>query len=106
MADREQPYDPYIPPGGQSAQGQSGGNQRTAALQAVSERFISSFFIAQNIYERQQSHVGVGGLAGLVEFLRTTGVDTCWRRSQDKGERMTRRALAVSNPMAGDHCSQ
>jgi len=36
MADREQPYDPYIPSGG--AQGvagqQTGGNQRTAALQA------------------------------------------------------------------------
>lgn len=38
MADREAPYDPYIPsgaaaPGG--SQGQHGGNQRTAALQAV-----------------------------------------------------------------------
>ena len=38
MADREQPYDPYIPsgqaaPGGSTAQ--HGGNQRTAALQAV-----------------------------------------------------------------------
>lgn len=39
MADREQPYDPYIPSAG-GAQGgagaQAGGNQRTAALQAVS----------------------------------------------------------------------
>ena len=37
MADREQPYDPYIPAGGNAqggAQGQSG-NHRTAALQAV-----------------------------------------------------------------------
>ena len=38
MADREQPYDPYIP-SGQSAPAahatQNGGNQRTAALQAV-----------------------------------------------------------------------
>ena len=37
MADREQPYDPYIPSGGagqQGAQGQNG-NMRTAALQAV-----------------------------------------------------------------------
>jgi len=37
MADREQPYDPYIPAGGagaqQGAQGQNG-NHRTAALQA------------------------------------------------------------------------
>jgi hypothetical protein len=41
MADREQPYDPYIPSGG--AQGgagaQAGGNQRTAALQAVRVSF-------------------------------------------------------------------
>jgi vesicle-associated membrane protein 4 len=39
MADREQPYDPYIPAGGAGAQqggaqGQNG-NHRTAALQAV-----------------------------------------------------------------------
>lgn len=38
MADREQPYDPYIPAGNgnaqQGAQGQNG-NVRTAALQAV-----------------------------------------------------------------------
>jgi len=38
MANREQPYDPYIPAGGASHGGntaQDGGNQRTAALQAV-----------------------------------------------------------------------
>ncbi|KAI9750955.1 MAG: long-chain fatty acid-CoA ligase [Chaenotheca gracillima] len=37
MADREQPYDPYIPSGQGGAAGstpQNGGNQRTAALQA------------------------------------------------------------------------
>jgi len=36
MADRETPYDPYIPSsGGQAGAGaQNGGNQRTAALQA------------------------------------------------------------------------
>ncbi|KAI9887907.1 MAG: SNAP receptor, synaptobrevin [Watsoniomyces obsoletus] len=38
MADREQPYDPYIPSGNNGAAGasagQHGGNQRTAALQA------------------------------------------------------------------------
>ncbi|GAM82859.1 hypothetical protein ANO11243_008450 [Dothideomycetidae sp. 11243] len=32
MADREAPYDPYIPGGSQGAR--DGGNQRTAALQA------------------------------------------------------------------------
>lgn len=39
MADREPPYDPYIPAGGAGAPGGSAapsGNQRTAALQAVS----------------------------------------------------------------------
>ncbi|PGG99425.1 hypothetical protein AJ79_08541 [Helicocarpus griseus UAMH5409] len=37
MADREQPYDPYIPSGSSQPAGHSGngGNQRTAALQAV-----------------------------------------------------------------------
>lgn len=40
MADREPPYDPYIPAAGGAAPGGSAapnaGNQRTAALQAVS----------------------------------------------------------------------
>lgn len=35
MADREQPYDPYIPSNGQGGGQQQPGNQRTAALQAV-----------------------------------------------------------------------
>jgi len=36
MADREQPYDPYIPNGqGGSSGAARDGNQRTAALQAV-----------------------------------------------------------------------
>jgi hypothetical protein len=38
MADREQPYDPYIPSsgaGGQAGAGGQNGNVRTAALQAV-----------------------------------------------------------------------
>ncbi|KAF2872970.1 synaptobrevin-domain-containing protein [Massariosphaeria phaeospora] len=34
MADREQPYDPYIPSGGPNQGGPGQGNQRTAALQA------------------------------------------------------------------------
>ena len=36
MADREQPYDPYVP-SGQRGAGAQGGNQRTAQLQAVSQ---------------------------------------------------------------------
>jgi hypothetical protein len=35
MSDREAPYDPYIPQGGQGGGAPQGGNQRTAALQAV-----------------------------------------------------------------------
>jgi len=34
MAEREGPYDPYIPSGGQGGAPQAGGNGRTAALQA------------------------------------------------------------------------
>jgi len=34
MAEREQPYDPYIPSGGQGGAQPAAGNQRTAALQA------------------------------------------------------------------------
>ena len=52
MADREQPYDPYIPSGGQSAQGQNGGNQRTAALQAVSDGLFFFFSLSPRIYMR------------------------------------------------------
>lgn len=48
MAGREQPYDPYIPAGG-SAPGagnsaQDGGNQRTAALQAVSYGYYNTLY--------------------------------------------------------------
>lgn len=35
MADREQPYDPYIPSGQSGSSAGRDGNQRTAALQAV-----------------------------------------------------------------------
>jgi hypothetical protein len=42
MADRDAQYDPYIPAGGAAPAGGQGapGNQRTAALQAVSDLFI------------------------------------------------------------------
>lgn len=45
MADREQPYDPYIPAGGNNAQGGAqgqSGNHRTAALQAVCPSSMNS----------------------------------------------------------------
>lgn len=35
MADHNQPYDPYIPAGGNNGSSGQGGNSRTAALQAV-----------------------------------------------------------------------
>jgi hypothetical protein len=40
MADHNQPYDPYIPAGGNNGSSGQGGNSRTAALQAVGE-FLS-----------------------------------------------------------------
>ena len=44
MADREQPYDPYIPAGNNAGAGGAGqdGNHRTAALQAVGDYFSHS----------------------------------------------------------------
>lgn len=52
MADREQPYDPYIPSGGHAAGSTTapGGNQRTAQLQAVRtslRKFINVFGLVQ-----------------------------------------------------------
>lgn len=45
MADREIPYDPYIPQGGAAgASAGREGNQRTAALQAVGELEDTSLF--------------------------------------------------------------
>lgn len=45
MAASEQPYDPYIPSGSAGAPAATGqnGNQRTAALQAVSQIFDDIF---------------------------------------------------------------
>lgn len=68
MADREQPYDPYIPSGG--AQGgngaQNGGNQRTAALQAVSpSRSRSIYWLATR--SAPSARHGVAPAVGLAE---------------------------------------
>ena len=66
MANREQPYDPYIPAGGSAPSGsaaQDGGNQRTAALQAVSDIICSiPFWMAldcrsHTVYGRDISQV-------------------------------------------------
>jgi hypothetical protein len=67
MADREQPYDPYIPSGG--AQGgagaQAGGNQRTAALQAVRTQFVPCC-----ISSARRRPTAVGAAAALAEARR------------------------------------
>jgi len=48
MADHSQPYDPYIPAGGNNGSSGQGGNSRTAALQAVGKfhsiRDVSGIF--------------------------------------------------------------
>jgi len=59
MANREQPYDPYIPAGGASHGGntaQDGGNQRTAALQAVCDILSSKLFPMARKRSAQLSH--------------------------------------------------
>ena len=43
MAD-SQPYDPYIPAGGNNGSAGQGGNSRTAALQAVGDSFLSMVY--------------------------------------------------------------
>jgi hypothetical protein len=66
MADREQPYDPYIPSGGaaQGAQGQNG-NMRTAALQAV--RYLAH--TQKNAYATDAASRGSRIAAAVAEEL-------------------------------------
>jgi hypothetical protein len=74
MADRELPYDPYIPSGGQGgapAQ-QNGGNQRTAALQAVSDTPYPS----DHWYQAQ-------GLRAEKERLEERLGERTWRHRDD-----------------------
>ena len=73
MADREAPYDPYIPsgagaPGG--SQGQHGGNQRTAALQAVGSHytFCHTCDVADDCYRIETSAMGC---------VTAATIDTC-----------------------------
>lgn len=60
MADREQPYDPYIPSGGNASQQQNNGNQRTQALQAVG----SALFLAATLHRRGSRNDAAAGAAG------------------------------------------
>jgi hypothetical protein len=78
MADREQPYDPYIPSGGaQSGAGaQAGGNQRTAALQAVRASFHGCCSFRPNAY-----HVRLR-LATLAASFRARGRQLLRRSSR------------------------
>ena len=74
MADREQPYDPYIPSGGagqQGAQGQNG-NMRTAALQAVRYHHICATCRvnvrqSRRCRESRRCSRGAGASLGLVD---------------------------------------
>ena len=97
MADREQPYDPYIPSGG--AQGgagtQAGGNQRTAALQAVSQTPASQLSLAlfQHLRSRpintagntvmKYNRVRAGSLQEYANICRFTGSLTNGRSDAD-----------------------
>lgn len=63
MADREQPYDPYIPSGSSAPGGSAthGGNQRTAALQAVGSPLGLGFVMIM----REASHIPPEAANGL-----------------------------------------
>lgn len=56
MAQNEAPYDPYIPSGSNGAQAGNGqnGNQRTAALQAVSGTPISWLLATHTQYHNRK----------------------------------------------------
>ena len=98
MADREQPYDPYIPSGGAqpAAATQNGGNQRTAALQAVSDPHRREW--KNDIVVRQLRHISFDPLivslsqvasrvgcfyqvynANSEGLVLSLGADWCWR---------------------------
>lgn len=69
MAASEQPYDPYIPSGSAGAPAATGqnGNQRTAALQAVSQSSTVSSLLATIAIEKTRIYHPVDG-ACLLSF--------------------------------------
>jgi hypothetical protein len=68
MADREQPYDPYIPAGGAGGQPGPNGNHRTAALQAVRHSIRIANLQRRSGYRMLQHSQGGAGL-GRVERI-------------------------------------
>ena len=65
MADREQPYDPYIPSGNSAAvaggaNANRDGNHRTAALQAVCQTMRDSLLLFLPFYEMAKAVVEHG----------------------------------------------
>jgi len=69
MADREQPYDPYIPSGGAAPGGAAGngGNQRTAALQAQIDDTVG--VMRENINKVAQRGDGLAKLHDKTDAL-------------------------------------
>lgn len=71
MADREQPYDPYIPsgngPAGGGSTGQNAGNQRTAALQAQIDDTVG--VMRENINKVSQRGEGLDSLQDKTDNL-------------------------------------
>ena len=65
MADREAPYDPYIPAGGQGGGGQQPGNQRTAALQAVG---LQSLQKAQ-CWPKLEDEADTSGVSSVADWM-------------------------------------
>jgi len=72
MADREQPYDTYIPSGGSAptANTQNGGNQRTAALQAQIDDTVG--VMRENINKVSQRGERLDSLQDKTDNLATS----------------------------------
>lgn len=71
MADRDQPYDPYIPSGGPAQGGnQNAGNQRTAALQAQIDDTVG--VMRENINKVSQRGERLDSLQDKTDNLATS----------------------------------
>ncbi|MCJ1329481.1 SNAP receptor, synaptobrevin [Thelotrema lepadinum] len=70
MADREPPYDPYIPSGGAAQSGGAGGNARTAALQAQIDDTVG--VMRENINKVSQRGERLDSLQDKTDNLATS----------------------------------
>lgn len=97
MANREPPYDPYIPAGGAGAGGSAqyeGGNPRTAAIQSVGAVFSISADMEQHPVFFQMGLVSMSGAGGgqgdSAPSARFATLSSTSRRAFNPDQHMTR----------------